>query len=83
MNYCQLLSITVVRTQITRTYVELAGGPSRTVRLSGHVDACLGMSILLNIDETLAGHVHQGQYLVEWVDSLISKTEVGISEPGA
>ena len=27
----------VIRTRITRTYVALAGGPSRTVRLSGHV----------------------------------------------
>ena len=60
--------------------------------LVGHLVqfVCLGMSTCLsghvylpNIDETLAGHVHQGQYLVEWVDSLISKTEVGISEPGA
>ena len=56
------------------------------ISYSSFVWACrclFGMFILLNIDETLAGHVQQGQYLVEWVDSLAPITEVGISVPRA
>ena len=63
----------VIRTRITRTYVALVGGTSRTVRLSGHV-------YTLNLVWTLclSGHVYI-QKLVEWVSL---HTEGGCHRPG-